>query len=413
MMSKKTVIEIIGEVKELMKQAGYLEETIRRYNFCWNAFLEFSDGNKPLSSEIALDFLENKYRISAFTELSKTDSIRARAIQFLCEYNQYGRFSLAKISTGKVPGYKFKIYLDNFKEHQKTRHLIADSTLKHYDDELGRFLLFLDQNNFNSLDELKSSSILDYCSSFSSYSSSVRHNAFSTLRVFLRYLFNEKILNDNFSDLVPSVSHKRQCKLPTSYTNEEIDILLDSIDRSSPIGKRDYAIILIAVRLGLRSSDIRLMKFSAIHWEKNTIELIMEKTKELIVLPLLKDVGEAIIEYIKYGRPICELEYIFVTHLAPTKAIGPSGMTAIVRRHANNAGIDCRVYGKGGPHALRSTLATHLLENNIPLPIISEILGHKDTRTTEVYLKLDIPHLRKCGLEVPQFSWNKNNWEVF
>lgn len=157
MKSKKTVIEIIEEVKELMKQAGYLEETIRRYNFCWNAFLEFSGGNKPFSSEIALDFLENKYGITAFTELSKTDGIRARAIQFLCEYNQYGRFSLAKISTGKVPGYKFKIYLDNFMEHQKTRHLITDSTLKHYDDELGRFLLFLDQNHFNSLDELKPS----------------------------------------------------------------------------------------------------------------------------------------------------------------------------------------------------------------------------------------------------------------
>ncbi|NLW39566.1 MAG: site-specific integrase, partial [Tissierellia bacterium] len=133
----------------------------------------------------------------------------ARAMQFLCEYNQYGRFSFGKISTGKVPGYKFSNYLNDFKEHQKTRHLIAESTLKHYDNELGRFLLFLDQNNFNSLDELKSSSILDYCGSFSSYSSSVRHNAFSTLRVFLRYLFNEKILNEDLSDLVPSVSHKR------------------------------------------------------------------------------------------------------------------------------------------------------------------------------------------------------------
>lgn len=239
MKSRKTVSEIIEEVKELMKQAGYLEETIRRYNFCWNTFLEFNNDMNMFSSEKALDFLETKYGITAFTDLSKSDAIRARAIQFLCEYNQYGRFSLAKVSTGKVPGYKFKIYLDNFKEHQKIRHFIADSTLKHYDDELGRFLLFLDQNNFNSLDELKSSSILDYCSSFSSHSSSVRHNAFSTLRVFLRYLFNENILIDDFSDLVPSVSHKRQCKLPTSYTNEEIDILLNSIDRASPIGKRE------------------------------------------------------------------------------------------------------------------------------------------------------------------------------
>ncbi|SHD78678.1 tyrosine-type recombinase/integrase [Schnuerera ultunensis] len=139
----------------------------------------------------------------------------------------------------------------------------------------------------------------------------------------------------------------------------------------------------------------------------------MEKTKELIVLPLLKDVGEVIIEYFKYGRPICDLEYIFVTYIAPIKIISSSEMTAIVRRNANNAGIDCSIYGKGGPHTLRSTLATHLFENNISLPVISEILGHKDTRTTEVYLKLDIPHLRKCSLDVPLFNWNKTDRKVF
>ncbi|TJX12759.1 integrase [Tissierella creatinini] len=413
MKKEKSVMEVIHQVKELMKKAGYLEGTINKYNNCWMAYLEFTNPNDIFSSSKALDFLEEKYGITVFTDLSKSDATRARAIQFLCQYNQYGRFSMIKISTGKVPGYKFKDYLDKFKVHQKNKHLITDTTLKHYDDELGRFLLFLDQNSFNSLNELDPSSILNYCGYFSSYSSAVRHNAFSTLRVFLRYLFNEKLVDDDFSELVPTVSHRRGCKIPTSYTNEEVDILLKSIDRSSPIGKRDYAIILIAIRLGLRSSDIRLMKFSSIHWEKNTIELTMEKTKELIVLPLLKDVGEAIIEYIKYGRPNCEIESIFVTHVAPIKIIGPSGMTAIVRRNANNAGIDCSVYGKGGPHSLRSTLATHLLENNIPLPVISEILGHKNTRTTEVYLKLDIPHLRKCSLEVPLFHWNKNDGEVF
>ncbi|WP_157752682.1 hypothetical protein [Schnuerera ultunensis] len=107
-------------------------------------FLEFIDSDSVFSSGKALDFLENKYGITAFTDLSKSDAILARAIQFLCEYNQYDRFSMAKVSTGKVPGYKFKDYLDKFKEHQKTRHLIADSTLKYFDYELGRFLLFLD-----------------------------------------------------------------------------------------------------------------------------------------------------------------------------------------------------------------------------------------------------------------------------
>lgn len=409
----KMTTELIREVKTLMHQAGYSDGTIDKYNHCWNAFLHFVGTEQAFSSGKALDFLDRIYGITALSNLSKSDAIRARAIQFLCEYNQYGRFSMAKISSGKVPGFQFEEYLDRFKDYQKTRHLISETTLKHYDDELGRFLLYLTQKRCNSLEQLSAPSILNYCSSFSSFSSSVRHNAFSSLRVFLRYLFHEKLIIEDLSSVVPSVSNRRKCKLPTTYSNKEKDDLLKTVDRSSPVGKRDYAIILIATRLGLRSSDIRLMTFSSLHWEKNTIELTMEKTKEFIVLPLLKDVGEAIIEYIRYGRPHCELPYVFISHLPPVRAITASGMTAIVRRHAGNAGIDCTPYGKGGPHALRSTLATHLLENEVPLPIISEILGHKDTRTTEVYLKLDIPHLRKCGLEVPEFDWNKNDKEVF
>ncbi|RQV92784.1 MAG: integrase [Calditrichaeota bacterium] len=375
--------------------------------------MDYGGTEQTFSSGKALDFLERIYGITVFTNLSKSDAFRARAIQFLCEYNQYGRFSMGKISSGKVPGFQFEEYLDRFKHYQKSRHLISETTLKHYDHELGRFLLYITQKEYNSLELLSAPVILDYCSSFSSFSSAVRHNAFSTLRVFLRYLYHEKLIKEDFSCVVPSVSNRRECKLPTAYSKKEKDDLLNAVDRSSPIGKRDYAIIMIATRLGLRSSDIRLMTFSSIHWGKNTIELTMEKTKEFIVLPLLKDVGEAIIEYIRYGRPQCELPYIFISHLPPVRAITASGMTAVVRRHAGNAGIDCTPYGKGGPHALRSTLATHLLENEVPLPVISEILGHKDTRTTEVYLKLDIPHLRKCGLEVPVFDWNKNDREVF
>jgi integrase len=140
----------------------------------------------------------------------------------------------------------------------------------------------------------------------------------------------------------------------------------------------------------------------------------MEKTDKDIVLPLLNDVGEAIIDYLKHGRPACDNSFIFVRHITPILPITAPGMTTIVKRYVNKAGIDSSPYGKGGPHAMRSTLATLLLENNIPIPTISEILGHSNTRTTEShYLKLDIPQLRKCCLDVPPYDWNRNDREVF
>ena len=124
--------------------------------------------------------------------------------------------------------------------------------------------------------------------------------------------------------------------------------LLGVIDRSSPLGKRDYAIILIAVRLALRSSDIRNMTFSCIDWKKNTIELTTQKTKKPTVLLLLNDVGEALIDYIRNGRPICETKTIFVRLAAPFLEIGQSGLSAIVKKYAHKADIDCSVPGKGG-----------------------------------------------------------------
>ncbi len=413
MIQTQTTPEVIKAVKELMQQAGYNDRTINRYSACWNALLKYEGSDLVFSTGRSINFLDDVYGITAFNSLTKTDAIRVRAIQYLCEFSQYGRFSMSRISSGQVPGFNFKDYLNNFKEYQSTKHFTSEATLKHYDCEIGRFLLYLTQKQLNSLEQLTSGIILDFCSSFSSFSSSVRHNAFSSVRVFLRFLLETGTIIEDLSSIVPSVSSHRDCKIPTAYSEAERESLLNIIDRSSPIGKRDYAIIMIAARLGLRSSDIRLLLFSSIKWEKNTIELVMEKTKELIVLPLLNEVGEALIDYIRYGRPQSDLPYIFLSHISPLRILSATAMTAIVKRHANKAGTDCKPYGKGGPHALRSTLATHLLESEVPLPVISEILGHKDLRTTEVYLKLDIAHLRKCSLEVPKFDWNRNDQEVF
>jgi site-specific recombinase XerD len=139
----------------------------------------------------------------------------------------------------------------------------------------------------------------------------------------------------------------------------------------------------------------------------------MKKTGESIVLPLLADVGQALIDYIKFGRPASDSDVVFLRYISPITAISAPGMTTIVKRYANKAGINCAPGCKKGPHAMRSSLASVLLAENIPLLIISGILGHSSTRTTETYLKIDIEQMRKCSLEVPVFGWNIARGEVF
>jgi len=133
-----------------------------------------------------------------------------------------------------------------------------------------------------------------------------------------------------------------------------------------------------------------------------------------LVLPLLEDVGLAIIDYLKYARPEGEsTKAIFLRLIPPVGKLEIYGLYHIVTEHMQAAGIKIQAGKKHGPHALRHSLASALLEANTPLPVISEVLGHTDTRSTSVYLKIDINQLRTCALEPLPFYWNQGEEEVF
>jgi len=407
---------LIENVKEELSKAGYKPGTIQVYQRYWSALLKYeaNNGIKSYSPKGGLDFLNAIYGISVFTALSKQDKVRARSITLLNDYNRDGMlFPSAGYPSTVSLLCCFHQILEDFKKHQTNKFQISNKTTYSYNKYLGQFLLYLEKQNLGELSQLNSGIILNYCASHSTYSSSALYNSFCTLRVFLRYLKTEGLLETNYSNIVPSVCYKRGSKIPSTFTADEAERIFQAIDRSNPIGKRDYAIIMIAYRLGLRSIDIRSLIFSEIHWEKNTIELTMKKTGKSIVLPLLEDVGQALIDYIKFGRPVSDSNVVFLRQIGPIKPISAPAMTAIVKRYANKACVKSAPGHSKGPHAMRSSLASALLAENVPLPIISGILGHSSTRTTQIYLKIDIEQMRNCSLEVPEFDWNVTRGEVF
>jgi len=162
--------------------------------------------------------------------------------------------------------------------------------------------------------------------------------------------------------------------------------------------------ILLAARIGLRSSDIVNLKFNNINWETNQISIIQQKTNVPTTLPLLKDVGEAIINYIKNGRPKVDNQHIFIRENPPYMHLSASSLHMIVDGYLKRAKIKIPAGRKHGPHALRHSLATLLLENNIPITAIKEILSHKSTQTTKIYLKVAQTQLLQCALEVPSLN---------
>ncbi|MDD4238603.1 MAG: site-specific integrase [Desulfotomaculaceae bacterium] len=236
------------------------------------------------------------------------------------------------------------------------------------------------------------------------YSKASIHCMLCSIRGFLRYLYDNRYTGIDFSYLIPKSSYRKEAHLPTTYTKDEVERLIRAVDRSSPKGKRDVAMILLAARLGLRASDICGLKFENIHWETNTILLVQKKTKEKIELPLLIEIGNAIIDYLKYGRQVSHLPFIFIRACQPYDRLEEPTLHSIVSFYLRRAGIRNIDKKKHGPHALRHSLAGFLLEKKTPLPVISEVLGHTNTESTKTYLRIDLESLRQCALEVPSLN---------
>lgn len=229
-------------------------------------------------------------------------------------------------------------------------------------------------------------------------------------RNYFSFLYDQRYIVCNLVPMLPKVRTPRNASIPYVWPKENIQKLLDAIDRDDPKGKRDYAILLIAIRLGLRIGDIRGLKQSSINWNRNAINLKMSKTGQNIELPLLKDIGWAIIDYLQNGRPATNSECLFVRHRAPFNAFGGrNAFNKELHRYILKADLDIPGGMRHGMHSLRSTLAGNMLEIKSPLPIISEVLGHQSVNTTSIYLKIDIEGLRKCAIDLEEVYVSENS----
>ena len=262
---------------------------------------------------------------------------------------------------------------------------------------LQKFLVFLDDGGVISSNKITNGIIIEFLSSYSGNSTRSIANVISTLRNYLTFLYQDGIIETDLAICLPKVRVTRNAFIPSVWKQDDVKILLDSIDRHNPRGKRDYAILLLVTRLGLRVSDIRSLRLTDLNWNRKILSIIMQKTKQPLELPLLDDIGWAIIDYLKNGRPQTISDCVFIRHKAPYDGFS-SNLGKMLGRYMNRAGI--KMSGQQhGLHSLRSTLACVMLKNGTPLPVISEALGHQNIQTTSIYLKIDMDGLRNCVID--------------
>lgn len=230
---------------------------------------------------------------------------------------------------------------------------------------------------------------------------SARVQIVTSLRLFFRYLYDNHLITKDLSKNLKSIKRSYREKIVSFYSEDEIAEIERSIERKTKNGKRNYAMVLLASRLGLRASDVAGLKFSEIDWENCTITRKQCKTGRTITLPLLSDVGEAIIDYILNARPKTNgIDSVFVNHKCPYKPCSSIAFTNLVRRIISRSTVSSD--GRhSGAHCLRHSLATALMNDGVEFPIISEVLGHKSVLSTTFYLGVSVKSLLDCSLEVP------------
>jgi integrase/recombinase XerD len=214
------------------------------------------------------------------------------------------------------------------------------------------------------------------------------------LRALLRFLYAQGMIAEPLAAAVPSVACRRE-DLPRGIAAGQVRMLLDSCDRSTPVGRRDYAIVLLLSRLGLRCGEVAGLDLEDVDWRASEL-LIRGKGSRIDRLPLSSDLGEALADYLRHGRPRGFGRAVFLHAHAPLTRLSPGNVSDIVVRACKRAGI-----ARIGAHRLRHTVASELLSRGAGLVEIGQVLRHQDLRTTALYAKVDRQALSRLALPWP------------
>lgn len=387
----------ISALRTKMAIIGYSKHTLRRYIRVWDDLLKYSTSQEAqvFTTEYSQEFISETY--GGYYDNKYSRHAVNRPMTVLLDFIRLG-VVIRQTNSKKDFSGNYKELFEGYLKSQIERGLSVGSitTLRSHLFRLENFLL---DSGVTKFDKLTREIVNLYIESFINYSTG---SASSSLREFGRLCDYAAMVGshkESFSVMIPHVKNIRRQRLPHTFTPEEIQKLLSAVDKNNPGGKRDYAMLLMTARLGFRSGDVRTLTFSSINWTKKTISITQQKTGKFLELPMPDDVGWAIIDYLKNGRPVCDSNTVFVSHHPPYNELNPIAGN-LVAKYMRQAGIKTPQNRISGMHTLRHSLASGMLAEGISLPTISGILGHADISSTETYLRIDIKTLRMCALEV-------------
>jgi len=375
---------------DFLKAKGYEKTTFSHYKSTIGLLLRFANAHEHeiYTPKIGAAFIESEERLSYL--MSDSMRFRRTVIRRLNEYVDGEKYSYKYLRVDYECPKEFLLECEAFLQSLQKNGL-KDVTIQKYRVFCVKLFQDFVNNGTNSWSRVNAKVVADaftrntHKSQFRSYSK----------RLF-RFLVDAGIIKYDYSGILPNVQWLK--RIPSVYTADEINTLLGSVDRSTTIGKRDYTVLLLAVRLGLRAIDIKLLRLDSIDFERKTIEFKQCKTGVAQRLKLLPEIEEALRDYINNGREQSNEPHIFLSYRR--KPLQYASPAKIADKYFKKSGID---WGDRhhGIHSLRMTLASGLVEENVPFEVVSKVLGHEDPNALKHYVKFATESLRSCALDVP------------
>ena len=408
-MDKILLTELIAKARAAIIPLGHSQSTVYQYGLAWNELHQYfeSNGHNFFLEELANQFVKQaREQLEAGTLKMWRFKLYRLAVAILIEVYQTGRYNWQfhhvdpndyLSAENKRIHEAFQKYLAKAGKSNGTRSL--------YGTVSRQFLSCLQNELPVLVSNLQLDDVRTIIVSISRvYQKTSMRTVLSALRVFLSFLWMTGETSINLTAAVPSSGSRKVAVVPT-LTAEEETRLLQSIDRSTCLGKRNYAMLLLAIRTGLRTVDIINLKLTDIDWRSNTINIIQQKNRRPLSLPLLSDVGNALVNYILHARPESANPYIFLKIYPPFVKL--SDCYHVSHRALEKAEIRQDGNLSKGFHIFRHSVAARMLSSEVRLSVISNALGHGSMESSKMYLSTDSKHLKACALTLEGIEVSK------
>ena len=394
------------KIKQLLEEAsnwlidhGYTEST-RYVNYVrfWNGLVKSIDKNTEFSEDILASYVTNKYGRDIMKEnpsiLPPKEYHVHRAFKTLEEFHSIGSISGTSMMGASVrqalPKYENSV-LESYMLHVGSLGYSIKSKRYAY-GTVHHYLLCC------PLSIISDSQVLGYFHTTAGCSKQTTKSRLKVLKRFLLYCFEQGFMDVNYSVLFPSAKKRRYTEIPSVYTPDEISLLLHYIKNNNQNRKRNYAIALLSAVYGFRSGDLVEMLLSDLDWDNGIIRIVQSKTGNELKHHLIPQAGNAISGYLLEERPDSINPHIFLKQ--DGSGLSSTSVSSMIFNAFLRTGIVINGR-KHGSHSLRHSLASNMLASGSSMLEISKTLGHASVDTTRIYAKVDIIHLRLCGLEVP------------